>query len=595
MVDTVRPLAAIQNLLADNAAGDISAQDLRDAIISLWAQSIPVWTDVAHISGQLVRRPDGNIYIANDAIPAATGFTIGTTGATWALAIDGSGKLTGITSGRLVTVAPDGTPTQSSLEEQADRIRSTKQIEAPGGGAFILSNWDISTQGAAVGFLERASNIMYLPIASRLETGGASRPFYELLGAVVTTPSFTTATTEFASSASVHQFETPNPARQRVDSYTVERPAGATTARNCNFAVRLGSHSAEPPLVDYKRDHPQGQTFDLGPGQTTITLPSPGFFIEDVNLFITVESEEGDNLRLLGQNVDINPGGTPNNQPVPYLELVGRTSVNTTLALQSEVRDDENIQDLVAAMFTGGTHNGITFTYDDVDGFIDATVGGGVPQPGPSITNFSIDIPATVTTGTDLNTSRTVQFTTVQTAQIASMDLVVTVGTDQALIVPSSDGSHSQSVTLAGIDTSSAGTVTFQIRATTTGSQTIMSNSQTVTIRAVTADEQAYYGTRATNDFATVNTNLLTAVDVQPAGSTYTISGSWPNTHFIGILEPTDRPITSIIETAFNQETLSTWTRTSNARTISGQAYDLLTQQNNSGSDGTFEFRVTHG
>ena len=245
-------------------------------------------------------------------------------------------------------------------------------------------------------------------------------------------------------------------------------------------------------------------------------------------------------------------------------------------------------------MFTGGTHNGISFSYDDTDGFIDATVTGGVPQPGPSITNFSINIPATVNTGTDLNNARTIQFTTAGTSQLATMELVVTPGTNQTLTVPSSDGTHTQSVTLAGTDTSSPGTITLQIRATTTGSATIMSNSQTVTIRVVGADEQAYYGVRPTNDFATINPGSLTAVDVQPPGTQYTISGSWPATQFIGILEPTDRPITSIIETAFNQETLSTWTRTAAVRTINGQAYDLLTQQNN-GPTGTFDFRVTHG
>lgn len=598
MVDTVRPLATIQNLLADNVAGNISAQDLRDAIISLWVNTVPLWTDVAHVSGQAVRRPDGNVYQANDAIPLGSGFNIGTTGPTWSLVLDGSGKINGIASGTLITVETDGTPTASSMQELGDRMRSTKQIEAPGGGGFILSNWDISTQGSAVGFLELASNIMYLPIASRLETDGASRPFFEAFGPVITTPSPTTATTEFAAAASIHQFEIINPNRGIANSYTVQRPPGATDATECNFTVRLNSFTDEPPLIDYKRDHPQGATFTLGPGQTTITLPSPGFFIENTRLYITVESEAGDNLRLLGQTIDIDPSGVTDNQDVPYLDTVGRVSVNTTLAYASEIRSDEQIQDLVAAMFTGGTQNGITVTYrdnDENDGVIDLTVTGGVPQPGPSVSDFTINIPSTVNVGTDLNNQRTIAFDTVQTAQIASLDLVITTGTDQNITpLPTTDGSHSRQVTLAGIDTTAAGTVVFQIRGTTTGGQTIMSNSVTINIRAVSADEQAYYGTRATNDFATVNTNLLTAVDVQPPGSQYTISGSWPNGHTIGILEPTDRPITSIVETAFNQETLSTWTRTAAARTINGQSYDLLTQVNN-GPTGTFDFRVTHG
>lgn len=40
MVDTVRTLAALQALLADNTAGDISAQDARDVLVSSWT---PEW------------------------------------------------------------------------------------------------------------------------------------------------------------------------------------------------------------------------------------------------------------------------------------------------------------------------------------------------------------------------------------------------------------------------------------------------------------------------------------------------------------------------------------------------------------------------
>ena len=36
MVDTVRTLAALQTLLADNSAGDISAQDIRDFLVSAY-------------------------------------------------------------------------------------------------------------------------------------------------------------------------------------------------------------------------------------------------------------------------------------------------------------------------------------------------------------------------------------------------------------------------------------------------------------------------------------------------------------------------------------------------------------------------------
>ena len=45
-----------------------------------------------------------------------------------------------------------------------------------------------------------------------------------------------------------------------------------------------------------------------------------------------------------------------------------------TVAITSDIPTTEGIQDLTAAMFTGGTHGDITFTYDDDNGLINATV-----------------------------------------------------------------------------------------------------------------------------------------------------------------------------------------------------------------------------
>ncbi|MGI9251133.1 MAG: hypothetical protein ACR2PR_08045 [Pseudohongiellaceae bacterium] len=91
MVQTVRTFDALVALLADNTDGEISPEDLRDAVVSLWQNTIPNWTDVAFVSGQLVRRPDGRVFEANAAITAGTGFVLGSTGATWRPALAGLG------------------------------------------------------------------------------------------------------------------------------------------------------------------------------------------------------------------------------------------------------------------------------------------------------------------------------------------------------------------------------------------------------------------------------------------------------------------------------------------------------------------------
>jgi hypothetical protein len=170
----------------------------------------------------------------------------------------------------------------------------------------------------------------------------------------------------------------------------------------------------------------------------------------------------------------------------------------------------------------------------------------------------------------------------------------VTGGDDKIITVPSSDGTHTVQIALTGIDTSSDGQVTFQIRGTTSGGQTIMSNTLTTQIRTTQPDELAYYAIRATNDFATVDLANLTSVDVQQPGSSYEISVNFPATEILGILEPADRPITRITEKTLGIPILDTFQRTNSARTINGQLYNLLMQTNN-GRTAPIDYEVFHG
>lgn len=262
----------------------------------------------------------------------------------------------------------------------------------------------------------------------------------------------------------------------------------------------------------------------------------------------------------------------------------------------SGVASLEQVQDVVAAMFTGGTHNGISYNYDDVAGVINSTVTGIQPPLGTvgAVNRFTINLPSIITPGTDINNERTINFGVVNASDIASLTLVVNAGDDKTLTVPSSDGFATQSVTLTGIDTASPGTVTFQIRGLLQDSTPIMSNSVTVTIRATATNEFAYYGTSTTNNPDTVDISGLTSTDVTPPGQTYDIDLTLNANEFLIILEPSDRVITSILERRFNQESINNFTRTTSVRTISGTTYNAYVLPNN-GPTGTVAFRVTHG
>lgn len=325
---------------------------------------------------------------------------------------------------------------------------------------------------------------------------------------------------------------------------------------------------------------PGEQTIDFGDSQPRLFATQPG----GVNV-VQFEIRADGPLAIRGSSTDM-----------PALTARLQRGEFRVVASLDDPATVERMQDLVAAMFTDGDHSGLTINYDDDNNTIDLAVTGVTPPPStdPAVNNFSIDVPSVVATGTTLNGAQNITFTTQGTSDITALNLVVTGGDDVALTVPSMDGTHTVSVTLAGIDTSSAGTVSFQIRGTTSGGQTIMSNTSTTTIRAVTVDEQAYYAFRATNDFVTVDTNLLTPVDVQQPGSSYTISGSFPAGEILGILEPEDRRITSIVESAFGREILGRFTRSGNVRTIGGQSFALLTLTN-MGPTGNISYEVTHG
>lgn len=275
-----------------------------------------------------------------------------------------------------------------------------------------------------------------------------------------------------------------------------------------------------------------------------------------------------------------------------------RTNLNAFIVeYNADVAGREEVtEDTVAAMFTNGFHNGITYAYDDATGVINSTVVGTTPPiaPGADVSSFTINIPTAIPLSTDLNNARTITFTVRDVSSINALNLIVSDGDNKVLTVPSNDGTVTQTVTLTNVNTASAGTLTFQLRGTTTGGSTIMSNTISVVVRDVSADEQAYYGTSSTNNPDTIDTATLTAVDVTPPGRTYDIDLTLNENEFLIILEPADRPITSIIERRFNEEAITTFTKTDSVRTINSQAFNSYVLTNN-GPTGIVSFRVTHG
>ena len=216
------------------------------------------------------------------------------------------------------------------------------------------------------------------------------------------------------------------------------------------------------------------------------------------------------------------------------------------------------------------------------------------PAPVPSLHNFSIDIPSRVDLNTDLNVQHTLTFDVSNYSHLTVLTLLVTNGDNKTLVLPIRDGSQNQVVTLSGIDTATDTTITFQLSGSHPGGLAT-SNIVTVNVQDLQTHEFAYYGARPTNDFDTVDTSLLSSADVSNSGSVYVINVQVANGQFLGILSPVNRDPTSIIETTTNTESLADFTVAPGnpVRVINSVSYNLLTNQNNSGFTGTYNFRIT--
>ena len=220
--------------------------------------------------------------------------------------------------------------------------------------------------------------------------------------------------------------------------------------------------------------------------------------------------------------------------------------------------------------------------------------------PRPSLHNFSISIASRVDLNTDLNVQQTVTFEVSNHSQLTALELDVSAGTNQTLTLPTTDGSQSQTVTLAGISTASAGSVGFRLIGTYAGG-TVESNQVIVTIANLQTQEFAYYGSLATTAaFGTEDLGNLTSVDVSNTGTTYNLAESVPNGEFFGIISPADRDPVSIFNTVSNRfaynpsdpSVTPSFTLQEGIRTINSTQYNLLYTQNNSGFTATVNYRV---
>ena len=304
------------------------------------------------------------------------------------------------------------------------------------------------------------------------------------------------------------------------------------------------------------------QVFDLmtDPGQPG----QPGF----------VDVLDGDVYTFTVTNASLL--GNPSN--VPYYALTFRAWNYSQMAHLDDIptqivaRTDQEIINVIAtAMDPPGTGISIDNTTDPAKIKISAT---SPTFDTPRITNFSIDIPSRVDLNTDLNNSRTLTFDVIHQANIdGSLTLVVTTGDDKTISGPFLDGANSLPQVLSGINTASAGDLTFQLTGTDTNGGSIQSNIVTISVRDLNPHEYIYYGLSGSNNPASVDTGTLTQLEAR-SGDNIVSTGSTTSGQYFIILIPSSFTVNSITDDVLQQDVLSIFAHTATVRQINSENYD---------------------
>ena len=505
----------IASLINDNAAGEITAADVRSIL-----------TDLS--DSLLNRDTDTDVAIISDSIP--------------------DGTLLRKRSGGGVEIA--------SIVEGINTVASSKIVSVPD-IALDIGSWRLENQGQIIGIRNRADgDRMFYPIASEIGSTGSVLPRFFNYGA---SQQFNSVPNTTETTGNVAQIEFVFVTTDNVLASQI-RINSVTTATDVNLQIRTSSQSNEPPAFDWRRAN-EGVGFNLTVGANLLTLPVSIFFLAAQQLYFRLSVSTG-TIDLRGQTItSMGPS-----QFVPFTDVIGRpATIETVLTSTSGV---ETIQDIVGNMFTGGVYSGITPTYDDVNGKIDLSVG--AQSPAPSFTSFSISgQSSSVNPGTTISGTQNFIWALDNISGIVGnlsilRDTTVLVNN----LVPSS-GSAAVDVGTTTL-TNAGDSVTFTIRGIDNLGNTI---ERSTTITAVSQQEQFYSGFMTSNIPATVDLSTLTSREAVTGSFDITLGPTVQN-EFIVFLTPGDHDITSIVNRRLNVDVITSYTKTTDVRTISGQLYN---------------------
>lgn len=252
-------------------------------------------------------------------------------------------------------------------------------------------------------------------------------------------------------------------------------------------------------------------------------------------------------------------------------------SYNDTAGTSTVSLNTEYVQDLVGAVFTGGTHSGITATYDDANGVVNLNVND------PTIT-IAGDVDGSATM-TDLgNTTITVTLDTVNsnvgTFGSASLVPIITVN-GKGLVTAVSTASISTSLNISGdtgTDTIALGTDTLAFVGGTGITSTVTNNTVTLDIDSTVA--------------TLTGTQTLTNKTISGANNTLTNIGNSSLTNSSVTIGSSSVSLGGTITSIAGLTTVTVDNLTIDGNTISSSTGDVVLSPNGSGAVDVSDSRI---
>lgn len=464
----------------------------------------------------------------------------------------------------------------------------------PPDSVFVSENLGIEGAGEAFGVFDRANNRRGYLVA--YEQGIDEKPFYRNLDSFATNVAIQ-PTKDTVSASDTYTEDITFTANRLVTKVYLESPNTTTGAR---IRVRRGGFTlAEESNVDFTADIvkeidiPQGVFCSSG---GTVTLDIQGVVLKgtgagqsfetaiNIDNYIytdaTLAAESFVNTGLATKEDDL---GNPSTDG--YILSSTAAGVRSWVAQGGGGMDSDAIHDNVDDEInqitekTSVNNNDLVIIEDSEDGFSKkkvtlANLDGGQSYHKPTLQNLTVDIASRVDLNTDLNTSHTFTWDAHNSANLSTLTIAIISGANVSITLPIVDGANSLTTTLSGINTSTAGTLTFQLTGTDTQSNAVSSNIVTITIADVAPHEYLYDGLHTSNDFSTVDLSGFDQQEVGTPGQTFSVStGAVTSGQYFGILTLNSHTVT-IFDTILQQDVTNIFTRTQNTRVINSQNFD---------------------